>query len=137
MGHRAILWHGMMDTVGLKPTWDIHWDPLYSTIEEMGVPVSLHLEFQAWGQVGIRPQPGADPKVPAFLNTSLNIAGAVGNLYPLIEIVMSGMLERHPRLKVYFAEGGASWAVYVLGLCDFYWQRYTRDLVRLWLKRPC
>jgi predicted TIM-barrel fold metal-dependent hydrolase len=133
MGHRAIVWNGMMDTTGFKPTWDTHWDPLYTTLEDLGVPISIHLGGTGWGLMGIRPQANAtsvlgkdvNPAVPAFVSTSLNIAGVLGNMYPLIEVLMSGMLERLPRLKIYLAEGGASWAPFVLRMCDYYWQRYS------------
>jgi predicted TIM-barrel fold metal-dependent hydrolase len=102
-------------------------------LEEMGVPISIHLGGVNFGQMGIRTTVNflgvgqdVNPKGPSFLHTCLSIAGPVmGNQYPLIEILMSGMLERHPRLKVYLAEGGASWAPYLLRQCDYYWQRYS------------
>jgi predicted TIM-barrel fold metal-dependent hydrolase len=40
--------------------------------------------------------------------------------------MMSGILERHPKLDVFFAESGASWIPYTLNQCDYYWPRYSR-----------
>ena len=121
MGHRGVLWSGMNDLMGYKPTWDTYWDPLYSTLEDLGVPLAVHVGGGAYRGLGLR----AREDKPDFVMTSLQIEGVHSTMYPLIEILMSGMLERFPRLKVFFGEAGVSWVPYTLLQCDHYWPRYT------------
>lgn len=75
------------------------WDPLWSAAEEAGVTLAFH--------VGT----GADPRmyrgpgavVINYVETFIPGQRTVGFL------TASGALDRHPSLKVFIAEGGASW----------------------------
>jgi predicted TIM-barrel fold metal-dependent hydrolase len=132
LGHRGICWLPIMDAAGYKPLWDTYWNDFYATVEELGVPLCLHVGITPnWG-LGIR----ADREnAPEFVTTSLQLDGTHSLMYPLIEILMSGLLERFPRLKIFLAEGGASWVPYTLMQCDHYWPRY-RSFDRSILRMP-
>jgi predicted TIM-barrel fold metal-dependent hydrolase len=71
-------------------------DPLWSALEEEGMPLSFHvtatIEFQGHGSMGA------------------NIARNMCPFRPLLgQLMFSGVFERHPRLTVVFTEGGAGW----------------------------
>jgi uncharacterized protein len=89
------------------------WDPLWATCEELELPVHFHIgnsetamsffEKYAWGSHNEGLQ--------------LAIAGTMlflGNARSVVNIICSGMLERHPRLQIVSVESGAGWIPFVL-----------------------
>ena len=121
-GHRGAVFGAALDVFGYTPTWDKYWDPFYATLEDLGVPLIFH-------------QPSAsldrpiflDPKVelPLYIRTSARIAHTHSLVYPTCELLMSGILERHPRLKVLLAESGVSWLLYTLSQCDYNYRLFS------------
>jgi predicted TIM-barrel fold metal-dependent hydrolase len=89
------------------------WDPLWATCEELELPVHFHIgnsetamsffEKYAW----------------ASHNEGLQLAIAgtmlfLGNARSVVNIICSGMLERHPGLQIVSVESGAGWIPFVL-----------------------
>ena len=90
---------------------DAYYDPLYSTLEELNVPLVVH-EGTAGGP------PGADQR---FLGNWVMMHMAAHPLEQMLgseSIVVGGVLERHPKLRVAFLECGCSWLVYWLWRLD-------------------
>ena len=72
-------------------------DGLFAAVEESGLPLSFHI--------------AAVPEFVGYGSFGANIHRNMGPFRPLLgQLVFSGILERHPGLKVVFTEGGASWA---------------------------
>lgn len=121
-GHRGAIFGAALDVFGYTPTWDKYWDPLYSTLEDLNIPLIFH-------------QPSAsldrpiflDPNVnlPQYIRTSARIAHTHSLIYPTCELLMSGILEHHPRLKVLLAESGASWLLYTLSQSDYNYKLFS------------
>jgi predicted TIM-barrel fold metal-dependent hydrolase len=40
------------------------------------------------------------------------------------DLLFSGVLQRHPKLKIVLAEGGVGWIPYILERCDYTWERH-------------
>jgi predicted TIM-barrel fold metal-dependent hydrolase len=87
--------------------WDTRYDPLWATMEELGVPLGLHLApitplnvgryyFGSWA-------PG--------IGTSAFI---VGNMMASVALIVGGVLERHPNLRVVHLETGCGWVPFWL-----------------------
>jgi predicted TIM-barrel fold metal-dependent hydrolase len=101
------------------------WDPLWAAAEEAGVVVSFH--------VGT----GASPK--AIRGPGAVVSNYVETFVPgqrvVSHLVASGALERHPRLRVLIAEGGASWVPALADRMDEGWRQHgqfaTPKLTRL------
>jgi predicted TIM-barrel fold metal-dependent hydrolase len=78
--------------------YDPYWDPLWSFCAEAGVPVNSH------GGTGV-PNFG---KVPAAELLFIGEFWYFGQR-PLLHLLLSGVFERHPRLKFVLTEMGAAW----------------------------
>jgi predicted TIM-barrel fold metal-dependent hydrolase len=87
--------------------YDPYWEPLWSFCEDAGLPVNIH------GGTGV-PDFG---KVPA---AALLFIGEF-HFYsqrPFLHLLLSGVFERHPTLKLVMAEMGAYWLPSVLARLD-------------------
>ncbi len=90
-------------------------EPLWEAIAESGIPVMFHvgayLEFRGAGATGA------------------NLTKNLGPYRPLWSILaFSGILERHPGLKVVFCEGGFGWVPWTLQDADRVYQSYGTEL---------
>jgi predicted TIM-barrel fold metal-dependent hydrolase len=101
---------------------DEYFDPLWTEIEELGVPVCFH--------------PTAGNNQPCAENVFLGhkpkmllgvFGQPLGNLMGMAEFIVGGILERHPRLKVGFLEGNCSWVPWLLYRLDEYWELLGKD----------
>ncbi len=88
---------------------DSAWDPFWDAAEATGLPVSFHI---GRGTSQVRVAPGSW-ELAAF--------SAVGPMQldePLAMMVYSGVLERHPRLRLVLAESGIGWLPYFVARMD-------------------
>lgn len=83
------------------PLDDPAWEPLWQSLEESGVVLSWHIT--AFALPGSR---AAGKAASVFENTKLFLANFVE---PFVDLFAWGILERHPRLRIVLAEGGAGW----------------------------
>jgi predicted TIM-barrel fold metal-dependent hydrolase len=90
-------------------------EPMWEAIAESGIPVMFHvgayLEFRGKGALGA------------------NLTKNLGPYRPLWSLLaFSGILERHPGLKVVFCEGGFGWVPWTLQDADRIYQVYNTEL---------
>jgi predicted TIM-barrel fold metal-dependent hydrolase len=90
-------------------------EPLWEAIAESGIPVMFHvgayMEFRGAGATGA------------------NLTKNLGPYRPLWSILaFSGILERHPGLKVVFCEGGFGWVPWTLQDADRVYRAYGTEL---------
>ena len=89
-------------------------DPFWAAAEEMGLVLGLHTFTFAEPVDEQGPQRGAAPG--ADLVETVFYMGVA--LKPLCELVASGVLQRHPRLKFVLAECGIGWLAWALQTLD-------------------
>jgi predicted TIM-barrel fold metal-dependent hydrolase len=108
---------------------DPAYEPLWSTIEALDVPLAVHE-----GSGARLPVTGAD----RFLGNVLmqHVAShPLEMMCAVLSIVCGGVLERHPRLRVAFLEAGASWLPYWLWRLDEHFESLgKRDTPELELR---
>ncbi len=127
-GHRSVMFPGDPAGFGFPALADKAWDPLLATIQELDIPLSIHIgggpppAQLATGESPLRI--GAKGAAEAFIVNSLS-----SNISSMATIMFSGILERFPRLKVVSVESGIGWVPYFLEQCD---DTYTRQ--RFWTK---
>ncbi len=109
---------------GQSPVFEDEWLPFWAAAEDAGLPVSFHL---AGGLHSIRPRPRSwrQPAMVAVVPMQLDEA--------LAGMVFSGILERHPRLRIVMGESGLGWVPYVIERLDHEHHKYhdLMDDVRL------
>jgi len=118
LGHRGVqLGHFETST----PIHDRAWEPLWAACAETGLPLSFHL---IGGTYLVHINPGSW-EMAAFAAVAPMQLDEV-----LAAVVMSGILERHPRLRVVLGESGIGWIPYVLERMELELDKYasrTRD----------
>jgi predicted TIM-barrel fold metal-dependent hydrolase len=97
-------------------------DPLWVEIEELGVPLGLHL-------YGIAPKLYADPPRryaghPRSEIVSAVLQGSNQAMSAVAELCACGILERHPGLQPMIMETAATWLIWLLQRMDDQWEIY-------------
>jgi predicted TIM-barrel fold metal-dependent hydrolase len=90
-------------------------EPMWEAIAESGIPVMFHIgaymEFRGKGATGA------------------NLTKNLGPYRPLWSLLaFSGILERHPGLKVVFCEGGTGWVPWTLQDADNVYRTYETEM---------
>jgi uncharacterized protein len=99
------------------PFDDPLYEPVWAAAEEVGVTVGFHNGLR--GQMEER---YADRPTHLFVHAS---SRPVGHMCTFMELLVGGVLERHPRLRVVFLEAGASWVPYWLFRLEEECEKFT------------
>jgi predicted TIM-barrel fold metal-dependent hydrolase len=106
-------------------------DPVWEAVVESGVPLSFHVtayqEFSGYGSLGA------------------NVSRNMSPFRPLLgQLIFSGVFERHPGLRVTFAEGGIAWVADAVASMDRVFRSYytilkpkLENLPSFYWKRNC
>ena len=120
----------MFDVFGATlPIYDPAWDPLWAAAEDSGTVISVHI-----GSGGPLPPRGVPALPSVHRGWQLPASAAISCMSlnkVLADVTMSGMLERHPRLKFVLGESSIGWIPFVLERLDFECDNYkdhTSDL---------
>jgi uncharacterized protein len=113
-GHRGFLMIGATEQYRLPAFADRYWDPLWSTAQDLEMPVHFHNVAGA-KRLNLGTEPGAsDMKILAL--GSANSFALSSQMFA--NLLLSGVLERFPKLTFVGAESGIGWVPYVLEACD-------------------
>ena len=107
-GARAIAFSENPTVLGLPSVHTDHWEPLWSAVDEIGIPVCMHI-----GSSSRLLTSSAD--APPTVLVSCN---GLNSMMAGIDWLLSGILERHLNIKVILSEGGAGWLPYILERAD-------------------
>jgi len=101
-----------------------HYDRFWSTVQDLEMPVSLHI------LTGMPYGPGVIGTAGRDAARALSYAVNMKLLYvtnTLSQIIASGVLERFPRLKIVIVENEVSWLPFVISQWDKYCSRGRYD----------
>ena len=116
-----------------QPVWHSMWAPLWEAAEETDVAISFHIGFgQGTTTVGPRDHLSSDDTNPISEAAHLAVCAMQADEV-LASILVGGVLERYPGLKVVMAESHVGWIPYLLQRIDRKFEEgdYTR-----WCKMP-
>ena len=118
LGHKAVLFTGEPQRMGAPLLGDPAWDPFWSVIEEVGLPVSLHIgsadfftsDF-SWDRIKTLGVGATNTKtaITLFMKNGIQVA----------DFLLSGVLARHPDLQVVSVESGVGWVPFLLEAADY------------------
>lgn len=116
-----------------RPLFHSRYEPVWNLLEELGMPLNSHVAISS-SQPRTRYSGIPDPSVSIPLH-SREMMFRTHEV--LAHLVWSGILERHPNLKVVFTEQGSAWVISTLAALDYsYNGSYLKRDLRAVVKRP-
>ena len=119
-GHRGVIYPAVpMELRDVPHVNEPEYDPVWSTCEELGVPLCIH----AGSSTAIQVPPAAvfSPRVAAAYRSITRQASTIS---VLVHLLISRILLRHPNLKVVFGESSLGWGAYQVEFAD---QQFNED----------
>lgn len=124
MGHRGVVFPSVPQQLRNLPHLnEPDYDPVWSTCEDLGVPICFHAG--ALPELQLATYAGFSPGIAAAFDT---ITRAPGSMPVIVNLLLSRILTRHPSLKVVFAETTLGWGAYLLEYTD---HQFHEDGVQL------
>jgi predicted TIM-barrel fold metal-dependent hydrolase len=117
MGHKGILFTGEPQYYGLPLIGDPHWNPLWEAAVEHDLPLSFHIGSGDMTEGLVATRIKAYGKMAAFTELAVDIF--LRNGLQLNDLLMSGVLARHPKIKFVSVESGIGWIPFMLEALDY------------------
>jgi uncharacterized protein len=117
MGHKGILFTGEPQYYGLPLMGDPHWSPLWEAAVELELPISFHIGSGDMAEGLLRNKVKTYGKMAAFTELAVDIF--LHNGLQLNDLIMSGVLARHPKIKFVSVESGIGWIPFMLEALDY------------------
>ena len=104
------------EAFGLPYLNEAHWDPFWETCQELAFPVNFHIGAgMAIANKMIWPGYGRQRHLAA-----MSVSMFIGQFRTVMNLILSGLLERYPRLNFVSVESGIGWVPFVLEALE--WQ---------------
>jgi uncharacterized protein len=94
--------------VGEHRLYDEFYEPLWNALEDLDVPLAVHTG------TGTAADEMLYYYLPRLRTAQTTVAFTIGNILACTALIMGGVLERHPKLRVVHLESGAGWAAFWL-----------------------
>jgi predicted TIM-barrel fold metal-dependent hydrolase len=97
---------------------DRHWDPLWTACAALAMPVNFHIGASASSMswLGSMPWPSLDDERKLAIGSLMVM---ISNFRTMGNLLLSGVLERHPELHVVSVESGLGWIPFLLEGLDY------------------
>ncbi len=115
-GHKGILFTGEPQYYGKPLLGDPHWKPLWDVSVECDMPISFHIGSGDMQEGLAKARVNTYGKMAAFTELAVDIF--LHNGLQLNDLIMSGVLVRHPKIKFVSVESGVGWIPFVLEAMD-------------------
>jgi predicted TIM-barrel fold metal-dependent hydrolase len=117
LGFKGILFTGEPQALGQPLLGDRHWDPLYMLAGETQMALNFHI---GGGDIdrSLAVQRAVAHGITSTLASS-SIELFLGNAIQVSDLLLSGVLPRHPDTKFVSVESGIGWVPFVLEAADY------------------
>jgi len=107
-----------------RPYYSTVYDPFWAAAQDLQMPLSLHVitaRDQAPG-----PKPAPEQRVPGHIATMRGYMSLIHEVQrSLTDIIVSGVLERFPRLMIVSAENDTGWLPHFMYRLDHAFEKFT------------
>ena len=119
MGLKGVITNADPQNQGLPDLAERYWDPVWEALEDTNLPLNFHCGASATQRTynGGSPWPSMEP------NNKLAVGSAMlqmGNARLVANVILSGICERFPRLKIVSVESGIGWLPFMLEALDYH-----------------
>jgi predicted TIM-barrel fold metal-dependent hydrolase len=117
MGHKAINFCNQPQDYGQPPLASKHWDPIWKTVQDAGVPVSFHVGGGSMGTLF------EDTANMGWMTNFAKVSSMIfmDNMRCMADLIFGGMCHRFPELKFVSVESGVGWLPGALETFDWQW----------------
>lgn len=116
-GHKGVLFTGEPQVFDLPFLGDHHWDPIWETAQECGLPISFHIGSGDMSTIFDRRRVEAHGSGATYAKSTVSLT--LGNGEQVADLLLSGVLPRFPDLSFVSVESGIGWLPFVLETCDY------------------
>ncbi|MDQ1466552.1 MAG: hypothetical protein QOH10_967 [Actinomycetota bacterium] len=110
-GVRAVCFSEIAPNLGLPSIHSSYWDPFFAACEQTETVVCMHIGSSS-------KMPATSPDAPPAVQATLSFGNAMSSL---TDFLFSGVLVRHPGLRLAYSEGQIGWIPYILERADDVW----------------
>jgi predicted TIM-barrel fold metal-dependent hydrolase len=114
-GAHAVCFSEIPTHLGLPSIHSGDWDPFFAACEDTRTTICMHIGSSS-------KMPAASPDAPPTTETML---GFYNSMASLGDYLFSGVLVRHPTLKLAYSEGQIGWIPYALERADNVWEYHA------------
>jgi len=112
IGHKSILFTAAPQDYDMPFIGDPHWNPIWSAAQDVDLPISLHIGSGDFQDQLMNPgRFEAHGIGPTTVSGSMSVL--IANAIQLMDVAMSGILPRNPKLKMVSVESGIGWLPFV------------------------
>ena len=117
LGHAGALFGNQMHFMGYPHLSDPHWNPIWEAVQDVDWSVNFHLANgdPTGGRVSLN-----NGRQTAYVKGSS--MGFMNSSHQVADVILSGMVERYPKVKWVSVESGCSWLPYTLESLDWQWK---------------
>jgi predicted TIM-barrel fold metal-dependent hydrolase len=112
-GAKAISFSEAPHNIGLPSFHTDHWDPFLAAAQDADMPLCMHF--------GTGGAPSTAPEAPFAVAIALF---GMNSEFTTVDLLLSQVFHKFPRLRVALSEGGIGWIPYVLERTDYTWERH-------------
>jgi predicted TIM-barrel fold metal-dependent hydrolase len=118
MGFRGVNMTSDPQDLGAPDLASTAWDPLWAVCADLELPVHYHIgaSLTTMNFYGNYPWPSQQEDVALGIGGTLLF---IGNARVVVNVICSGLLDRHPTLKMVSVESGCGWIPFILEALDY------------------
>lgn len=123
-GCYSVCFSEIIANLGLPSIHTGYWEPFFEVCEDTGTVICMHIGSSS-------NQPATSSDAPPAVAATLSFNNAMASMS---DFLFSGILVKHPKLKLAYSEGQMGWVPYILERADDVWEDHrawggVKDLV--------